>query len=173
MFWKWLRHCVLSHTTGLTRRGPDGRCALQFYGGSDGFSPDVGVTIAWAKSILYNFMGGSDGFFPSASLVMTTDGAFYGTTSAGGKTSGDCVGNQTCGTIFALQPPSSPGSPWTETVLHRFTGTGGDAPLAGLSIGGEGILYGTTSAGGSGSCSSGCGTVFSLTPYGTAISALL
>jgi hypothetical protein len=54
----------------------------------------------------------------------------------------------------------------TATVLHRFTGTGGDGynPFAPLAIGPGGTLYGTTSVGGNLSCpgssGQGCGTVF-------------
>ena len=60
------------------------------------------------------------------------------------------------------------GTCWTQTatVLHRFTGTGGDGynPFAPLAIGPGGTLYGTTVAGGELSCpgsnGQGCGTVF-------------
>jgi len=42
-------------------------------------------------------------------------------------------------------PGSTPGTPWTETVLYSFTGgkDGGD-PAAGLVMGKNGALYGTT-----------------------------
>ena len=80
-----------------------------------------------------------------------SDGVLFSTTSGGG-TRGDY------GTIFALQPPASPGGPWTEIVLHRFTGSDGASPYAGVVIGG-GVLYGTTNFGGS----TNDGTVFSLT----------
>jgi uncharacterized repeat protein (TIGR03803 family) len=53
-------------------------------------------------------------------------------------------------------------------VLHSFgNGTDGSKPSAGL-IDVQGTLYGTTrSGGGSPSCTSGCGTVFSVTTGGT------
>jgi hypothetical protein len=52
------------------------------------------------------------------------------------------------GQIFELSPPSAPGGPWTETVLHSFGGPGdGSEPeLAPVDL--AGTLYGTTSAGG-------------------------
>ena len=52
------------------------------------------------------------------------------------------------GQIFELSPPSLPGGPWTETVLHGFGGPGdGSEPeLAPVDV--AGALYGTTSAGG-------------------------
>jgi uncharacterized repeat protein (TIGR03803 family) len=78
-----------------------------------------------------------------------------------------------CGTVFALSPPAAGETRWTETVLHRFRGVrhGGDgaAPFAGLIADANGVLYGTTVAGGDTSCSlpgpaPGCGTVFALSP---------
>ncbi len=53
----------------------------------------------------------------------------------------------------------------TETVLYSFKGgSDGANPSAGLVADGAGNLYGTTIAGGSGSCAGGCGTVFKLSP---------
>jgi uncharacterized repeat protein (TIGR03803 family) len=56
----------------------------------------------------------------------------------------------------------------TIKALHDFTGSpDGALSYAGL-LGVNGTLYGTTSFGGTSSnCSSGCGTVFSITPSGT------
>ena len=54
-----------------------------------------------------------------------------------------------------------------ETVLHNFDGTDGAMPMSGLIFDSAGNLYGTTYGGGNsgGLCgSSGCGTVFELTP---------
>ncbi len=92
--------------------------------------------------------------FPApASLVIGNNGLLYGTAAVGGTSN--------LGTVFSLAPPASPGGAWTETVLHNFTGgTDGSSPLAGVAIGAEGVLYGTTDAGGT----KGYGTVFSLTP---------
>src|SRR5690242_19548846 len=57
----------------------------------------------------------------------------------------------------------------TYTVLHSFSGgAGGAAPYAGVLIGRDGNLYGTTAAGGGGTCSgslgNGCGTAYELSP---------
>jgi uncharacterized repeat protein (TIGR03803 family) len=53
----------------------------------------------------------------------------------------------------------------SETILHTFTGgSDGATPFAGLIVGSDGNLYGTTLNGG-GKC--GCGTVFKVTPSGT------
>ena len=51
-----------------------------------------------------------------------------------------------------------------ETVIYSFQDGGDGAhPLAGL-VADHGNLYGTTSNGGGGPCTGGCGTVFQLTP---------
>ncbi|MGB8964941.1 MAG: choice-of-anchor tandem repeat GloVer-containing protein, partial [Candidatus Cybelea sp.] len=68
------------------------------------------------------------------------------------------------GTVFKLTPS---GSGYTESVLHSFTGgTDGDNPWAGLTFGRNGVLYGTTTAGGEKRRHEG-GTVFKLTPSGS------
>jgi uncharacterized repeat protein (TIGR03803 family) len=109
---------------------------------------------AWMAAVLHNFTGGSDGGSPSASPIIGPKGELYGTTWYGGTSN--------LGTVYELTPPASPGGAWTETVLHAFTGLNGDgaSPWAGLVIGKNGQLYGTTVAGGT----SNNGTVFELTP---------
>ena len=76
-----------------------------------------------------------------------------------------------CGAIFSVTPPSSSSGAWSETILYAFQGgNDGADPQAGLVVGKDGTLFGTTSAGGgSTACGSfpeveGCGTVYSLTP---------
>lgn len=111
--------------------------------------------------LLHSFQGGSDGSSPIASLVKV-DGILYGTTVSGGSR-GDW------GTVFQLTPPGSGQTQWTETVLYSFQGYPADGanPRASL-INVGGALYGTTAAGGTGSCPAaneygqGCGTVFSI-----------
>jgi uncharacterized repeat protein (TIGR03803 family) len=120
-----------------------------------------GPASAWTETVLHDFVC-SDGQHPLAPVAIGSGGVLYGTTNLGG-TAGD-------GTVFALAPPASAGDAWTETVLHNFTGgNDGASPAAGLTIADGGVLYGTTTYGGSGSCTAppfpaGCGTVFELTP---------
>jgi uncharacterized repeat protein (TIGR03803 family) len=89
-------------------------------------------------------------------LVQATNGLLYGTSGAGG-TSSDC-GNYGCGTVYEITESG------TLTTLHNFDGTDGDNPRV-LVQATNGDLYGTTYAGGAGSCD--CGTVFKITPSGT------
>jgi uncharacterized repeat protein (TIGR03803 family) len=91
---------------------------------------------------------------------MVGNRVLYGTTPNGGASN--------AGAVYALTPPVSPGSSWTESVLYSFAGgSDGMAPAATVNIGLGGVLYGTTFQGGTGSCFNGCGTVFSLTPPAT------
>jgi uncharacterized repeat protein (TIGR03803 family) len=61
---------------------------------------------------------------------------------------------------------------WTESTLYTFTGgSDGSQPWAALIIDNLGNLYGTTTLGGNPDCpiapSTGCGTIFQLTPSGS------
>jgi uncharacterized repeat protein (TIGR03803 family) len=80
-------------------------------------------------------------------------GAFYGTTYQGGSG---------IGTIFRVTPSG------VAKTVHTFAGgKDGYYPRAGL-VAANGVLYGTTAAGGTGYCGSqqGCGTVFKVTTSG-------
>jgi uncharacterized repeat protein (TIGR03803 family) len=91
-------------------------------------------------SVIYSFAGyPKDGEYPySTSLVFDAKGNLYGTTEYGGSNN--------LGTIFLLK--QSKGA-WAERVLHSFAGTADGAyPVAGLTVGKGGFLYGTTYAGG-------------------------
>jgi uncharacterized repeat protein (TIGR03803 family) len=117
-------------------------------------------------TVLHSFSG-VDGWSPVAPLIQGSDGSFYGTTWAGGDlTCGSWyynVGSNYpyvraggCGTVFKMD------SAGNVTVLHTFeepqTGDGND-PYAGLLLGKDGYLYGTTYYGGT---SIYFGTVFRL-----------
>jgi uncharacterized repeat protein (TIGR03803 family) len=108
-----------------------------------------------AEKVLYSFKDTPDGSVPSAGVTYVS-GSLYGTTERGGSNAQGCRG---CGTVFQLTASG------TETVLHRFKGgMDGAFPLSGL-INVKGTLYGaTTSGGGAGCMSGGCGTIFEITP---------
>ncbi len=90
----------------------------------------------------------TDGTAPTGALIQATDGNLYGTTQAGGAY------NE--GTIFKVTPTG------TVTTLYSFCPqthcNDGANPYAGLILGSDGVLYGTTFNGGGGND----GTVFSL-----------
>jgi len=106
------------------------------------------------ETILYNFTGAGDGGTPRSGLVLDDRGNLYGTTDSGGNLT--CDGGLGCGTVFKVGPSG------TETVLHSFTGMGGDGvvPSGGLALDAQGNLYGTTEFGGEYGSPSGYGTVF-------------
>ena len=108
-----------------------------------------------AFTTLYSFGsgGGNDGSGPESRLTLGRDGNFYGTTPQGGDYNG--------GTVFMITPAGA------ESVVHSFSGAGylagstdGATPYAGLTLGSNGRLYGTTIAGGA----YGTGSVFQVTP---------
>jgi len=157
----------------------------QFAGGADGANPlgglvmdsngnlygtaqfggyvggcDCGVVFEVAgqsETVLHNFSGNRDGAFPYAGLIMDAEGAFYGTTNAGGSSDPNCAPDG-CGVVFKLVGRK-------ETLLHRFKGSpDGAYPYAALSMDANGNLYGTTADGGNGENS---GTVFEVNRYGS------
>jgi uncharacterized repeat protein (TIGR03803 family) len=130
-----------------------------FYGGTV-FQLTRGQDGGWTENVLHSFCSQSkcaDGADPVGGLKFDKAGDLYGTTSAG------------FGTVFELAPPTTQGGAWTETVLYDFTsGKDGWGPLAGLTRGKFGVLYGTTANGGNEgkNCTFnvGCGTVFKIKP---------
>jgi len=145
---------------GGTLYGTTALGGLSDFGAVFSLAPPESPGGAWSETVLYSFTGGNDGGTPFAGLLRATNGTLYGTTYNGGA-------NNNGGVAFAVFPPSSPGSPWTEKVLHTFGGAGDGAyPYAGLITSG-GLLYGTTQDGGS----FGAGTVFSLAPPASAADA--
>jgi uncharacterized repeat protein (TIGR03803 family) len=110
----------------------------------------------WTMIVLHRFHSGDDdGAYPNGGLTMDGTGALYGTTSGGGK---DGIG-----TVFKVTPTDDE---WEETLIHTFrqmdgsSGKNGVLPMAGLTLGDDGTLYGTTGGGGK----FDGGVVFSLTP---------
>lgn len=115
--------------------------------------PPAAGQSSWTENVIYAFSGAPDGATPSSGLLVGADGAVYGVTGLGGA-----HGN---GAVFKLTPPATGQTAWTETVLYSFNGgNDGQSPYGTLVVDGNGVLYGSTVAGGSGNS----GTVFSLTP---------
>ncbi len=134
---------------------------------------------SWTLRTLYRFMGGSDGWAPCSGVTIAPDGSLYGTTSDAGCSSEyqgfNCIHNQGCGTVFRLTPPVSASAAlvpsWKKTVIYRFTGgADGLQPLSKVVFDSAGNIYGTTAEGGinNSTCDDiygldGCGVVYKLT----------
>lgn len=104
--------------------------------------------------VLHKFTGGAEGSNPFAGLI-EVNGMLYGTTTTGG--------NDNDGTIFKIGLSGR-----QYQVLHSFQGASagdGSTPESAL-VQMNGVLYGTTTMGGtSANCSTnGCGTVFKINP---------
>ncbi len=96
------------------------------------------------EKVLYSFAGGNNGSFPTGYQVYY-QGSLYGVAS--------CTQSQSKGFVYRYDIAAG-----TESVFHQFAGkTEGMAPAAGLTLL-DGVLYGTTTSGGTG----GGGTIFSL-----------
>jgi uncharacterized repeat protein (TIGR03803 family) len=118
----------------------------------------------WNESVIYSFTGGTDGGSPNAGLTLRGNN-LYGTTLYGGEGTACTTG---CGVVFELSPPTSGGA-WTETVLYSFLDdSDGMMPIAPVSFDSSGNLYASSGAGGGGNCDNGgvagCGAVVQLVP---------
>jgi uncharacterized repeat protein (TIGR03803 family) len=165
-----------SHPVASLIQGPDGNFyGTTLNGGANGGPYGGGavfqLTAGGSLTILYSFCSltnCTDGGLPSAALLQGADGNFYGTTAVGGSPVGAC-GESGCGTVFQIT--STP--PYTMTTIYNFCSQGGSSctdgsgPQGALYQAASGVFYGTTEeGGGSGNCSSGCGTVFQITSSG-------
>jgi uncharacterized repeat protein (TIGR03803 family) len=143
--------------------GTDGNLyGITQFGGANGAGTFFKITPSGTLTTLYNWCSqkncadGSYGFFPEPNtLVLATDGNFYGTNNFGGNSTG-------AGTVFKITPGG------TLTTLYTFCSqpncADGYTPSGGLIQATDGNFYGTTSNGGN---STFAGTVFKITPEGT------
>lgn len=109
------------------------------------------VTPAGVLTTLYNFTGTPDGCNPDTAPVQAPSGIFYGTTPL------NCNGGSNDGIIYSITASG------TYKVLHTFSGADGATPVAPLTVGPDGNLYGGTQGGGTNSF----GVLFRITPAGT------
>src|SRR5262249_4970561 len=119
----------------------------------------VGSGWASTEHVVYSFTGGADGGDAAAQLVFDNAGNAYGTTVTGGIDG--------CATVVKLTPSSA--GQYTQSVIFSFDCFGtGKNPYGGVTLDGQGNLYGTTVAGGfGGTCAGdGCGLVYELSQSG-------
>jgi uncharacterized repeat protein (TIGR03803 family) len=129
---------TLNSSLGALVQGPDGN----FYGTaqSSAFGAVFKITPSGTLSVLHSFNGTTDGAGPGAGLALATDGNFYGTTGAGGSTSGACA-NGGCGTLFRVTPAGS------FSVLHTFAFNDGAGNQTAPVQHTNGMLYGDGNGG--------------------------
>jgi uncharacterized repeat protein (TIGR03803 family) len=156
-------------------------------GGGHNYGNIFKITPAGAFTVLYDFTGNTDGGNPVASLILGTDGNFYGTSYPGVafKLSSKGVFKVINKLPYVPYGPLAQGSDGafygttqlggtgslgtvfkivktTVTTLYNFDSTHGSYPFGGLVQGSDGNFYGTTSRGGS----SDGGVVYRITPSG-------
>jgi hypothetical protein len=116
---------------GMTVNGGSGYVGTVFE-----LAPPASPGGPWTETVLYSFQDyPTDGANPETALVMDGNGVLYG---------GTWGGPYFVGTIFALAPPAAPGSPWTENILHAFTGGGDGCGPTSVLLSGTGVVYGTS-----------------------------
>jgi uncharacterized repeat protein (TIGR03803 family) len=163
-----------------------------YQGGTGSAGVIFKVTPSGTQTVLYNFTNGNDGAYPRTPPVQAPDGNLYGATGNGTSqilykltpsgtfsvvatipsqsyspllvgTDGNLYGMTrfggtfNAGTAFQFSPTKK-----KLKIIHNFANTDGSSPYGPLTQGVDGKLYGTTSAGGSGSG----GTVFQMTTGG-------
>jgi uncharacterized repeat protein (TIGR03803 family) len=140
-------------SSGLTL-GTDGNLyGTTETGGTNSGGTAYKVTPKGTEALLYSF-GGNDPRYPSSGLVQAANGSFYGSAYQGGSTA--C--RLGCGAMFRVT------SNGTFSWIHDFVLTDGEYPQGPLVQASNGLLYGTTTAGGA---NIDYGTVFQMTPTGT------
>jgi uncharacterized repeat protein (TIGR03803 family) len=139
---------------GLAADGSGSFCGTSQYGGAQNVGSVFRLTPSGSKyraTLLHSFAGGSsDGSYPLAVVAVNVKKKMlYGTTQYGGSSAN-------AGTVFAIR--SSGGG--YKVLLSFENAVGGEYPIGGILAGPKGLLYGTTSYGGS--ASGAGGTVFAL-----------
>jgi len=148
---------VVQYPTGLVQAS-DGNFYVTVSGGTGQSGEILKITPTGKVTTLYSFCSLTnclDGSGPGGPLVQGPNGDLYGTTATGGE-----YGN---GTFFELTLAGK------LTTLHSFDyGTAGNLGTdenSGVILGSDGNFYGVSEFGGE-DCSTGCGTVFQITPAG-------
>ena len=139
--------------------GPDGNFyGITLGGGANGLGTIYKITPEGDFTLLYSFSTNVDGANPTTGLTLAGDGNVYGVTGEGGANgAGTVYRMSSSGAFLVVYPFTMP----TE-VNFVFTNDIGAYPQTGLTLAGDGNLYGTTPIGGPG----GGGTVYRVTTDG-------
>ncbi len=141
--------------TGRDNGNASGGLVIDAAGNLFGLTGDMGPGEAyelspqdgnWVFTRLQYFSGAYPG--PIAAPTLDSQGNLYGSLPSGGFGGGE---------IFEL---ARNGSGWSYFHFHDFQGNEGEFPLGGVTLDGNGNMYGTTADGGT----SGWGTVWKITP---------
>jgi uncharacterized repeat protein (TIGR03803 family) len=118
---------------------------------------------AQTEHILHSFTGSrGDGSGPQGLVLVDQAGNVYGSTPYGANRGGICAALGGCGMVFRAVNRNGA---FVYNPLYLFHGNDGAQPYAGVVVGPNGVVYGTTlSGGGTGCGGNGCGVVFKLTP---------
>ncbi len=111
--------------------------------------------IAQTNFTVLSLFNVTNGGLPWGALIWGTNGSLYGATGLGGTSN--------LGVVFKVNPDGT-----GLTVIKNFQGSDGATPQAGPVLGTNGMLYGTTYAGGV----SNCGTVYRISQNGSNFSVL-
>jgi len=167
----WVDQVIYDFASGTYPSGPlsiapDGSYYGTTIGGGASTDGTVyKVTASGTLHVLQSF-DFTDGFSPETGVTRDASGNLYGTTFQGGASSDEyCQAG--CGVAFSLV---NSGSGYHFSLLHKFGATMNDGEWpSGFTMDSSGNLFGTTEAGGPGSCRYGvtapfgCGTVYKLT----------
>jgi uncharacterized repeat protein (TIGR03803 family) len=125
-----------------------------FYGTTEsGYGSVFRMDAAGNFTVVHRFDAyASDGWRPVSGLIEGRDGFLYGTAPSGGRT--PVVAPSPYGVVYRMDKSGG------FTVLRSFSGLDGRRPLAALMQGVDGLLYGSTSLGGT----SGLGVLFRMAP---------
>jgi hypothetical protein len=167
----WKESVLFSFDNAVTGASPVGSLLFDTAGalyGALSMGPGVGRGVVyklippaaprqpWSEAALHRFADG-DGNGPLGGLFFDTNGGLYGVTKGGGRFG--------AGVAVRLAPPITAGNPWTETMLHSFSGgRDGGVPSAPPFQDTTGSIYGGAGSGGL----SDKGGVYRITPPATA-----
>jgi uncharacterized repeat protein (TIGR03803 family) len=148
-----------SNPIGPLIQGADGNFYGTTQGGGASFAGEVfKITPSGSLTVLYSMNGTTDGSQPYGSLVLGSDGNFYGTNAFGGTVNSSC--SDGCGTVFEVTPKG------VFSVLHSFNLNDGATPEVTPFQHTNGTVYGDTQTGGLGNVACGinqCGVFYSWT----------